>query len=45
MKLRVAYPPPLKANGRSRGKRFRNHTSNAQARLLFLFQCAANPLR
>src|SRR5215475_5682351 len=44
MKLSVAYPPPLNANGLSRGKRFRNHTSNRHARFVFLFQCAANPL-
>jgi hypothetical protein len=43
MKLRVAYPPPLKRNGDSRGKRLRNQVSKAHARLLFLFQWAANP--
>src|ERR1017187_3712239 len=40
MKLNVAYPPSLKTNFVSRGNRFRNHVSKAQARLLFLFQCA-----
>src|SRR5690242_11705418 len=43
MKLRVAYPPPLNWNGSFVGNRLRNHVSNFQARLLFLFQCAANP--
>src|SRR5262249_50679582 len=38
------YPPPLNANGFSRGKRFRNHKSTRHARFVFLFQCAANPL-
>ena len=31
------------SNGFSRGNRFRNQTSNAQAGLLFLFQCAGKP--
>src|SRR5262245_1387250 len=44
MKLSVEYPPHLNENGFSRGKRFRNHTSNRHARFVFLFQCAANPL-
>ena len=43
MKLRVAYPPPLKRNQPSGGNRFRNQVSNAQARFVFLFQWAANP--
>src|SRR5438309_2199061 len=45
MKLSVAYPPELNTNGSLRGNRLRNHVSNAQARLLFLFQCAANPVK
>src|SRR3982751_822169 len=44
MKLRVAYPPALQTNGLARGERLRNHVSKAQARLLFLFQWAMNPL-
>src|SRR2546421_12779541 len=44
IKLSVAYPPPLYVNGFSRGNRFRNQVSNAQARLLFLFQWAWKPL-
>jgi hypothetical protein len=35
----------LKRNGLSRGKRFKNQVSKAQARLLFLSQWAANPVR
>ena len=44
IKLSVAYPPPLNKNGFARGNRFRNQTSNAQARLVFLFQWAAKPV-
>src|ERR1700719_3168403 len=44
IKLSVAYPPSLKAKGFSRGNKFKNQVSNAHARLLFLFQCAAKPL-
>src|ERR1700761_3675187 len=44
MKLSVRYPPSLYANGASLGKRFRNQRSNAWPRLLFLFQCEANPV-
>jgi hypothetical protein len=43
MKLSVAYPPPLYFEPPSGGKRFRNQVSKDQARLVFLFQCAANP--
>src|SRR5262249_61336155 len=45
MKLSVAYPPPLWVNGCAREKSFRNHTSNAHARLLFLSQWAASPVK
>ena len=38
MKLRVAYPPPLKRKGFERGNKLSNQVSKAQARLLFLFQ-------
>ena len=34
VKLRVDQPPSLKRKGDSRGKRFRNQVSNAQAALL-----------
>ena len=43
MKLRVDHPPLLNRNGRSRGNRLRNHTSNAQDRLEFLLKCARKP--
>src|SRR3954463_9812046 len=43
MKLSVDHPPSLKRNGASRGKRFRNHTSNAHDRFEFLLKCARNP--
>ncbi len=45
MKLSVRYPPELNTKRLVRGKRFKNHTSNAWPRLLFLFQCAANPVK
>ena len=38
IKLSVAYPPPFARKGFSRGNRFKNHLSKAQARLVFLFQ-------
>src|SRR4051812_31393962 len=43
MKLSVDHPPSLNRNGASRGKRFRNHTSNAHARFEFLLKWARNP--
>src|SRR5438445_13899283 len=39
MKLRVDHPPLLNRNGFSRGNRFRNHTSNAHARLELGVKC------
>src|SRR5580658_1138188 len=45
MKLSVRYPPSLNANREGRGRRFRNHTSNAWPRLLFLFQWEAKPVK
>ena len=38
IKLSVDQPPSLKTKGCSRGKRFKNQTSKAHARLEFLFQ-------
>ena len=38
IKLSVDQPPSLKTKGGSRGKRFKNYTSNAHERLEFLFQ-------
>ena len=43
MKLSVDQPPLLKRNGVSRGNRFRNQTSNAQDRFVFLLKCARKP--
>src|SRR5262249_27351104 len=43
MKLSVDHPPLLKRNGDSRGKRFKNHTSNAHDRLVFLLKWAKSP--
>src|SRR5262245_61066652 len=47
MKLSVAYPPPLVLKGspcpRTLGISRTKRSSNAHARLLFLFQCAAKP--
>ena len=45
IKLSVEYPPPLFVNGVFLGNKFRNHLSNSQAKLVFLFQCAAKPVR
>src|SRR5580698_2050318 len=45
MKLSVRYPPPLSTNREARGRIFKNHTSNAWPRLLFLFQCEAKPVK
>ena len=44
MKLSVDHPPSLKRNGDWRGKRFRNHVSNAHARFEFLLKWARNPV-
>ncbi len=45
IKLRVAYPPALSVNSCERGNKFKNQASNAQAAFVFLFQCAAKPLK
>src|SRR3954464_872477 len=44
MKLSVDHPPELNRNGDSRGKRFRNQTSNAHERFEFLLKCARKPV-
>src|SRR5215510_3164121 len=43
MKLSVDQPPLLKRNGDSRGNRFRNQTSNAHERFVFLSKCENSP--
>src|SRR4030095_1264396 len=44
MKLSVDQPPELYKNGFSRGKRFKNQTSNAHDRFEFLLKWARKPV-